>query len=164
MCKEPPLRGEPPQAAAAQDGGLVSHGVPSEQHHGVCRRTPRTFHSCKGLLCCGSHTFQIYINDGSNYSSLFTSKSYGRGAGGATKRFKMENYNTAVTKKTMLRSDPCQLNIENSATIQRTLSESQACMPLTARQVGLTLPSLEQEHLCWRSQGEQIAATLLFYN
>lgn len=122
--------------------------------------------SCKGLLCCGSHTFQIYINDGSNYRSLFTSKSYGRGAGGATKRFKMENYNTvlAVTKKTMLRSDPCQLNIENSATIQRTLSESQACMPLTARQVGLTLPSLEQERLCWRSQGEQIAATLLFYN
>lgn len=37
-------------------------------------------------------------------------------------------------------------------------------MPLMARQVGLTLPSLEQERLCWRSQGEQIAATLLFYN
>lgn len=44
----------------------------------------------------------------------------------------------AVTKKTMLRSDPCQLNIENSATIQRTLSESQACTPLAARQVSLT--------------------------
>lgn len=33
----------------------------------------------------------------------------------------------------MLRSDPCQLNIENSATTQRTLSEFQACMPLAAK-------------------------------
>lgn len=82
------------------------------------------------------------------------------------RRFKMGKlqYSASSHKETMLRSDPRQLNTENSATIQRTLSESQACMPLTARQVGLTLPSLEQERLCWRSQGEQIAATLLFYN
>lgn len=37
-------------------------------------------------------------------------------------------------------------------------------MPLTARQVGLTLPSSEQERLAGDHRGEQVAATLLFYN
>lgn len=71
------------------------------------------------------------------------------------KRFKMEKlqYSASSHKKDHAKIHPCQLNIENSATIQGTLSESQACMPLAARQVGLTLPSWEQERLCWKSQG-----------
>lgn len=49
----------------------------------------------------------------------------------------------------MLRSDPCRLNIENVRV--------QACRPLM-------LPSSEQEHLAGDHRGEQVAATLLFYN
>lgn len=91
ICKEPPLRGEPPQAAAAQDGGLASHGVPSEQHHGVCRRAPLKFPTAEKDYCaCGPHPFKIYRNGGSNYRSLFTSKIIRQRGWRCNERFEME--------------------------------------------------------------------------
>lgn len=98
ICKEPPVREEHPQAtAAAQEGCRVSHGVPSEQNHGVCSG----FQQMKRTIVLVGLMPSIYRKGGTDYRSLFTSKIIRQRGWRGNGRFKMERlqYSASSHKK-----------------------------------------------------------------